>query len=216
MAREEPVFPTARWVALAWLAVWLPAYLWKYGSHVLLNLCDIAVILTCVGLWTGNRLLLSSQALSSLVVDMAWNVDLLARATTGQHLIGGTEYMWDAKWPLWLRALSAFHVGLPVALVWAVRRTGYHRRALPLQALIALVVLVASRVALGPEENQNFAWRDPFLGRAWGQAYVHVGLTWAVLVGAVYAPTHALLSRLMPLRSGRGASPRAGAGGSPA
>jgi hypothetical protein len=216
MARRPPAFPTARWVALGWLAVWLPAYLWKYGGHVFLNLCDIALILACLGLWTGHPLLLSSQALSSLVVDLTWSADLLARATTGQHLIGGTEYMWDAKWPLWLRALSAFHVALPVVLVWAVRRTGYDRRALPVQALIALAVLIASRLMLGPEENQNFTWRDPFFGRAWGPAPVHVALSWAVLVGAVYAPTHALLSRLMPLRSGRGASPRAGAGGSPA
>jgi hypothetical protein len=198
MARHPPAFAAARWVAVAWLAVWLPAYLWQYGSHVFLNLCDIAVILTCAGLWTGHPLLLSSQALSSLVVDLAWTVDLLARALTGQHLIGGTEYMWDARWPLWLRALSAFHVGLPPVLVWAVRRTGYDRRALPVLALVALAVLVASRLTLGPEENQNFAWRDPFLSRSWGPAAVHVGLTWAGLVCAVYAPTHALLSRLRP------------------
>jgi hypothetical protein len=203
------VFPKARWVAAAWLAVWLPAYLWKYGWHVFLNLCDIAVILTCVGLWTGNPLLLSSQALSSLMVDLAWNVDLLARALTGHHLVGGTEYMWDPKWPVWLRALSVFHVWLPITLVWAVRRTGYHRRALPVQAVIALVVLIASRLAAGPEENQNFAWRDPFFDRSWGPGPVHLGLTWALLVGAVYWPTHALLARLM--RPTAGGSNREGA-----
>lgn len=198
MRGRHVVFPKLRWVAAAWLAVWLPAYLWKYGWHVFLNLCDIAVILTGVGLWTGNPLLLSSQALSSLVVDLTWNVDLLSRALTGHHLVGGTEYMWDAKWPVWLRALSAFHVLLPPTLVWAVRRTGYDRRALPVQAVIALVVLVASRLTMGPEENQNFAWQDPFFDRSWGPALVHVGLTWAVLVGAVYWPTHALLARVMP------------------
>jgi hypothetical protein len=180
------------------VAVWLPAYLWKYGWHVFLNLCDIAVIVTAIGLWTGHPLLLSAQALSSLVVDLAWNVDLAARALTGAHLIGGTEYLWDPKWPLWLRALSFFHVLLPPVLVYALRRTGYDRRALPVQAALALAVLVASRLTLGPDENQNFAWRDPFAGRSWGPAPVHVGLTWAVLVAAIYAPTHALLKRVMP------------------
>ena len=193
----RPAFPVARWVALAWLAVWLPVYLWKYGGHVFLNLCDIAVILTCVGLWTGHPLLLSSQAVSSLAVDLMWNVDLAARALTGRHLVGGTEYMWDAKWPLWLRALSAFHVALPIVLVWALRRVGYDRRALRWQALVALAALAASRLTLGPEQNQNFAWRDPFLGGAWGPGFVHVGVMWAVLVGAVYWPTHALLRRAM-------------------
>ncbi len=209
MSRGGVAFPRARWVALAWIAVWLPAYLWKYGWHVFLNLCDIAVILTCIGLWTGNPLLLSSQAVSSLVVDLAWNVDLVARALTGHHLVGGTEYMWDPKWPLWLRALSAFHVLLPPALVLAVRRTGYDRRALRMQAAIALAVMVVSRLTLGPDENQNFTWRDPFLGRSWGPAPVHVGLTWAVLVGAVYWPTHAVLKRLMP-RAASSAPPNRG------
>ena len=200
-------FPRLRWAAAAWVAVWLPAYLWKYGGHVFLNLCDIAVIVTAIGLWTGNPLLLSAQALSSLVVDLAWNLDLVARALTGAHLIGGTEYMWDPKWPRWLRALSGFHVLLPPVLLYALRRTGYDRRALPLQAALALVVLAASRLTLGPDENQNFAWSDPFTGRSWGPAPVHVGLTWTVLVAAIYWPTHVLLRRVMgPAVSGGGRS----------
>ena len=200
----RPVFPRLRWAAAAWVAVWLPVYLWKYGWHVFLNLCDIAVIVTAIGLWTGHPLLLSTQAVSSLVVDLAWNVDLVARAVTGEHLIGGTEYMWDPKWPLWLRALSFFHVLLPPVLLGSLRRAGYDRRALAVQAALALAVLIASRMTLGPAENQNFAWRDPFVGRSWGPAPVHVGLTWAVLVAAVYWPTHAVLARVMPaaLRGG--------------
>jgi len=193
-----PVFPRLRWAAAAWLAVWLPAYLWQYGGHVFLNLCDIAVILTCIGLFTGNALLLSTQAVSSLVIDLTWDLDLLARALTGRHLIGGTEYMWDAKWPLWLRAMSAFHLVLPPVLFTALRRTGYDRRAWRWQSALALVVMAVSRVTLGPEENQNFTWSDPFVHRSWGPAVVHVGLTWLVLVTAVYAPTHALLARWRP------------------
>jgi hypothetical protein len=120
-------FPRARFAALAWLAVWLPLYLWKYGWHVFLNLCDVAVILTCVGLWTGSARLLSSQALSSLAVDLVWDLDLAFRALGGRHLVGGTEYMWDARWPLWLRLLSAFHLVLPVVLIGALRRSGRKR-----------------------------------------------------------------------------------------
>lgn len=209
MSGGSPTFPRARWLAVAWLAVWMPAYIWKYGWHVFLNLCDIAVILTCVGLWTGHPRLLSMQAVSSLVVDLAWNVDLVARALTGQHLIGGTEYLWDPKWPLWLRALSGFHVLLPPALLWALRRTGYDRRALRAQAILALAVMAVSRLTLGPDENQNFTWHDPFLGRSWGPAAVHVGLTWAVLAAAVYWPTHALLARFLPKVSSSRPSPEA-------
>ena len=112
--------------------------------------------------------------------------------------------MWDPNLPLWLRLLSLFHVWMPVALVWALRRVGYDRRGLMVQALIAFPVLIASRLLLGPDENQNFAWRDPFTGRSWGPAPVHLGLTLAVLIGAIYWPTHALLARVFARRAALG------------
>jgi len=190
-------FARARWLALAWLLVWGPAYAWGYGGANFLQLCDLAVILTCVGLWLGSPLLLSMQALSSLVIDVAWDLDLAFRALTGRHLMGGTEYMWDARFPLALRLLSLFHVVWPPLLWWALRRVGYDRRALLAQALLALVALTASRL-VRPDANINFAQSDPFTHRAWGPAPVHVGLTAVVLAALVYAPTHALLRRVMP------------------
>ena len=54
-------FPAARGIVVAWLLVWVPAYWSFYGPQVFLNLCDIAVVLTCVGLWRGSALLLSSR-----------------------------------------------------------------------------------------------------------------------------------------------------------
>jgi hypothetical protein len=190
----RPVFPVARWIALAWLAVWIPAYWSFYGPVVFLNLCDIAVILTCIGLWRGSALLLSSQALSSLVVDLTWILDLVSRAFTGHHLIGGTEYMWDPAYPAWLRALSMFHIALPVALIWSLRQVGYDRRGYRLQMGIAVVVMIASR-AVGAAENTNFAFTDPLFGRSWGPGPVHL----AVIVGglaAVYGLTHFGLLRI--------------------
>lgn len=197
-------FPRIRWLAAAWLILWPLAYLSHYGWHVFLNLSDIAVALTCIGLWTGSPLLLSSQAVSSLAVDLAWILDLVVRAISGRHVIGGTEYMWDARYPLWLRLLSLFHVWMPIVLVWSLRRVGYDRRGFGLQALIAVPVMLASRLMLGPDENQNFAWHDPWLGRSWGPGAVHVGLTLAVLIAGVYWPTHRLLSWLLPRRAANG------------
>jgi hypothetical protein len=196
-------FPVARWIAVAWLAVWVPAYWSHYGPTVFVNLCDIAVVLTCVGLWRGIPLLLSTQALSSLVVDSAWMADLAWRGATGRHLVGGTEYMWDPAYPWWLRALSLFHVALPIVLVWSVRRVGYDRRAPAVQIALAAVVLVASR-ALGPGANANFAFTDPLFGRAWGPAPAHLAFLLAALA-VVYGVTHLVLRRFPPpasLRAG--------------
>ena len=213
-------FPRLRWAALAWLAVWATVYARSYPLENFLQLCDIAVILTCVGLWMGSPLLLSTQALSSIVIDVVWDLDLAFRGLTGRHLVGGTEYMWDAQLPVALRALSLFHLVWPPLLWWALRRVGYDPRALAVQSVLAAVVLAASRLA-ADEANVNFAWRDPFLGRQWGTGAVHVALMAVALVGIVYVPTHALLRRMMPRpepsepRSRRAASPPAAAGGSP-
>jgi hypothetical protein len=184
-----------RAAALAWLALFVVVYWRVYGPLNFLHLCDVAVIVTCIGLWRGSALLLSSQALSSLVIDLTWNVDVLWRLLLGRHLLGGTEYMWDPRWPLAVRAMSLFHVVWPPLLLWALRRVRYDRRALLLQPLVAAALLAGS-AALAPGLNINFAERDPFVGRQWGPPAVHVALTWAVLVAAIYWPTHRLLVRL--------------------
>ena len=191
-------FPRMRWVALLWLAVWLPAYWAVWGWANFLHICDVTVVLTCAGLWFGNALLLSSQAIASIVVDLAWTLDIASRLLFGKHLIGGTEYMWDARFPLWVRLLSLFHIVWPVLVVWAVRRVGYDRRGWLLQSGIAAVLLVLSR-QVQPALNINFAFRDPLFHRAWGPAPVHLAVILLGLVVIIYWPTHLVLGRLLLL-----------------
>ena len=190
-------FPWMRWGAALWLAVWLPAYWVVWGWSNFLHLCDVTVILTCVGLWRGSALLLSSQAVASIIVDLAWSVDVAWRLLFAKHLIGGTEYMWDARFPLWVRLLSGFHVFWPALVLWALGRVGYDRRGWALQSAIAAVLLVASRL-VAPGQNINFAFRDPLFGRAWGPAPVHLAVILLGLVVIIYWPTHRALARLFP------------------
>jgi hypothetical protein len=185
-----------RWAALLWLVVWIPAYAATWGWRNFLAFCDVAVLLTCAGVWTGNALLLSSQAVAAIPAGLLWAVDVLARLSTGRHLFGGTEYMWDARVPLLVRLLSLFHVWLPAVLLLGLRRTGYHRRALLLQIAVTAPLLVGARL-LAPDKNLNFAFRDPLLHRQWGPAPVHLA---AMLVGialVIYLPTHLVLVRVM-------------------
>ena len=191
------LFPRMRWVAMAWLLVWGTSYARVWGWANFLHLCDIAVILTCVGLWRGSSLLISMQALSSIVPALFWDVDFAWRLFTGKHLMGGTEYMWDARFPLSVRLLSLFHVAWPVLLIWALARVKYDKRAFPLQTAFAVVVLVVSRW-VQPDANLNFAWRDPFLHQAFGPVWLHLLITASALAGCVYWPTHWLLGRFFP------------------
>jgi len=190
-------FPIARWVALVWLAVWVPAYAMQWGWPNFIFLCDVAVVLTCAGLWFGNSLLLSSQAVSSIVINALWVLDVAWRAVFNKHLIGGTEFMFDPQYPVWLRLLSFFHLAWPLVVVWAVCRVGYDRRALKLQSAIAALVMVAARFT-DPARNINFAHRDPLFGMQWGLAPAHLALMLAVLIAVIYWPTHHLLARFIP------------------
>ena len=190
-------FPRMRWVAMAWLLAWGTSYAWVWDWANFLHLCDLAVIFTCLGLWRGSSLLISMQAVSSILPALFWDADFAWRLFTEKHLIGGTEYMWDVRFPLGVRLLSLFHVVWPVLLIWSLARVKYDWRALPLQTVFAVVVLVLSR-CLPPEANLNFAWRDPFLHRTLGPAWLHLVITASTLVVCVYWPTHCLLGRLFP------------------
>jgi hypothetical protein len=198
MSAGANAFPILRWVALSWLVVWLPSYVWAWGWANLLHLCDIAVILGCVGIWWGSSLLISSQAVGSLAAGILWALDVGWRLTTGRFLVGGTDYMWDGRYPLWVRLLSGFHIGLPLALLWAMRKVGYDRRALALQAAIAAALFVAARF-LPSDLNVNYAFRDPLFHRAWGPAPVHLAVIFFFAVVFLYWPTHLFLSWMFPL-----------------
>lgn len=191
-------FPAwVRWASVIWFAVWFPVYWHSWGAKNFLHVCDITVMLTCAGFFWSSGLLLSSQAVATIVPDLLWDLDAGWRVFTGHNLMGGTEYMWDTHHALWVRLLSLFHVVWPVLLLCAIAKTGYDRRGFILQAAIAAAAMIASRFA-SAAVNINYAFRDPVLHRAWGPAPVHVALMWVGLVIVIYAPTHFVLTRMFP------------------
>jgi hypothetical protein len=192
-----------RWLALLWLVVWIPVYWHAWGAGNFLHLCDVAVVLTCIGLCTSNALLLSSQAVSSVVIDALWTLDVAAWLFFRRHFIGGTEYLFDGTIPVWVRLLSLFHIVMPFILLWSLSRLGYDRRGFGLQAAIALPVVIASRFVT-PAQNLNFAQAAPFFHRQLGPAPVHLAVTYLAVVVAVYFPTHLLFVRFYPPAARRG------------
>ena len=193
----NPVSPWLRWGAVIWLAVWVPVYWRTWGVLNFLHLCDIAVLLACIGLWRGNSLLLSSQAVGSILPDLAWCLDAGWRLFLGKHLVGGTEYMFDPQYPLLARALSLFHIFLPLILLLSVRQTGYDRRGWKLQVAITAAVLIVSRYP-GPARNINYAFSDPVFHRAWGPPPLHLFVILAGMAVLFYLPVHIFLTRYFP------------------
>lgn len=183
-----------RWGSVIWLAVWIPAYWRTWGAVNFLHFCDIAVLLTCAGFIFDSTLLISSQAVASLLVDAMWIADVSWKILFGRYLVGGAEYMFDSHYALWVRLLSLFHVAMPVLLLWAIWRYGYDRRGLLLQLAIAFVAFVASRFT-NPLLNMNYAFTDPFFHRQWGPAPAHVLVIFAFMLFVVYLPAHFALIR---------------------
>src|SRR5215470_4992705 len=78
-----------------WVAVWIPLYWMEYGPSTFLWFCDFANLLVLAALWKESALIFSWQAVSVLLVQIAYTIDVLGRLIVGRHLIGGTEWMFQ-------------------------------------------------------------------------------------------------------------------------
>jgi hypothetical protein len=193
---EAPMpFPRLRWLLLLWMFIWMPAYARTWGWANFFLLCDVAMFLTVLGVWRANAVLLSSQAVVTLFAGVVWIVDVGWKLVSGRHLYGGTEYMFDPAFPLWVRLLSTFHLWLPLLLLWTLRKTGYDSRGWLWQAVISVPLVAVGRL-FEPAKNINFAFTDPLFEHQWGPAPIHVATICLALIFFVYLPTHLLLGRL--------------------
>ena len=194
MGKSSPAYQVVRWVSLFWLLTWFPINCWVWGWRNMLHFCDIAVVVACLGLWLGNSLLVSGPTLNAIPIGILWTLDVVWRMASGHHLVGGTEYMWDAHYALWIRLLSVFHTAMPFLMLWAISKLGYDRRALSFQSWTTAVLLIFSR-SLPRELNMNYAFEDPLFHRAWGPALVHLAVIFVATILVLYWPTHYLLTQ---------------------
>ena len=140
------------WFKLAYtgfVGVVVPYYWVTYTPWNFLYFCDIALLVTAVGIWMESPLLIGMQAVGIVLPQMVWVADFLSELFFSVHLTNIAHYMFDEKIPLFVRGLSSFHAGLPFLLLWLLTRVGYDRRALRAQLAVAFAVLLVS-FYLGP------------------------------------------------------------------
>ena len=104
--------------------------------------------------------------------------------------------MFDQSIPLWIRALSLFHVVLPPLLVWMVYRLGYDRRAFFAQTILAFIVLLASYLLATQKENVNWVYGFGEKPQTWMPAPLFVLVLMIAFPLLVYLPTHFLFLKL--------------------
>lgn len=138
-------------------------------------------------------MLMSMQWLAVALVGSLWSLDVATAALTGVHPIGGTEYMFDPEHPPMARAMSLYHVVLPLVAGIGIARLGYARRALLWQTLLTWMVLPLTYLFTDAERNINWV-HGPF-----GQPQDSLDpllylflltLIWPVIV---YLPVHLLM-----------------------
>ena len=177
------------------ICVLVPVYWKQYGPGNFLWFSDIALFVTVAALWLESSLLASMMALSVVVLESIWIIDFLIGLITGSSVIGLSSYMFDSKIPLSIRALSLFHVVLPILLLWLLYRLGYDRRALLVQTLLAWIVLPLSYFLTNRTDNVN--WVHGFGGtQKWMPAPLYLVLLMIAFPLVLYLPTHLVLKRL--------------------
>ena len=131
-----------------------------------------------------------------LPFELAWILDFV----TGSRLLGMATYMFDAELPLYLRALSLFHIMLPVVMIFLLYRLGYDRRALMTQTLLIWVVLPVTYLVTNPADNINLVFG---LGKE-PQTFLHpllyLSLEMVLLPVVICLPAHLVLLRLVGRR----------------
>lgn len=209
------------WLKLAYtafMAVLIPVYWKNYGPTNFLYFCDVALLLTLAGIWTGNRLLVSMSAVGILLPQALWCVDFTVQLT-GHKFTGMTAYMFDPHRSVFLRGLSFFHGWLPFLLIYLVAKLGYDRRAWPAWTLLGWSLCLVAFFALPPagavlanprlpvNVNYVFGLSDT-APQLWLPAGTYLALWMSALALVVYTPTHWVLRRWFlaeapaPMKSG--------------
>ena len=184
------------WLKLAYtlmVAAIVPVYLVHYGPANFLWFSDIALIVTGIALWHESRLLASMMAVGVLLPEALWNVSFFSRLLMRVRVTGLADYMFDPTIPRWIRALSLFHIPMPLVLLWMLNTLGYDPRALLAQTALAWVILPVTYAVTKPEENINWVFGPGGRPQRRLAPGVYLLLVLVVFPLIVYVPTHFLL-----------------------
>lgn len=190
---REPVPLAARLGFTAWMAIWVPVIMATQGPQNFWWLCNLAQFLLLYGIWTSNRLIISSQAGTVVLIGLVWTLDFVAALVIGASPTGITAYMFNDQLPPALRATSTYHIWLPVLVLWLVRRQGYDYRGLWLQCAIGSLAIIGSWLFGQPERNLNYTIAPFNIEQTWLPQAVYIPLLCIATATLVYLPGHFLV-----------------------
>jgi hypothetical protein len=193
----EAIIPL--WIKLGYTLfalVTAAVYAVKYPLGNFLWFSDIALLATVPALWFESGFLASMIAVGILLPEVLWNVAFFGRLVTRKRVSGLTDYMFDPGKPLYLRALSLFHVFLPPLLVWMIAQLGYASEAWIAQTVLAWIALPLSFWLTAPQENVNWVYGFGVRPQKRMPPLVYLLLLMIGFPALIYLPTHLLLQTL--------------------
>ena len=199
------------WLKIAYtvfLAVMIPVYLVHYGPTNFFYFCDVALLLTFVGIWREDALLVSIPAVGIIFPQILWCLDFFLQLA-GVEFTGLTAYMFDENRSLFLRGLSLFHGWLPFLLLYVVLKLGYDRRALAIWSGMVIVLSLIAFFLLPPAgailsdpalpRNVNYVFGlDDTQAQTFLPPLLYLGVWIAAMIVIAALPTHFLLKKLRP------------------
>jgi hypothetical protein len=192
-------------VYTAFIAVLVPVYGYYYGWTNFLYFCDVALILTLVGIWRENALLISMCAVGIVLPQTIWVIDFVGQIF-GVTILGMTEYMFKDTSRL-LRGLSLFHGWIPFLLIYLVWRLGYDRRGFLGWTVLAWALILICFFFMPPPNpnaglapvNINYVWGlNDAAAQTWMPAWLWVIGMMVLMPVICFLPVHALFKRFMP------------------
>ena len=187
------------WLKLAYtlfVAIIVAVYATKYSRSNFLWFSDIALLATVPALWFESPFLASMVSVGILLPEILWNLSYFGQLLTGKRISGLADYMFDTRRPLYLRALSLFHVILPPLLVWMVARLGYEPEAWIAQTALAWVVLPMCFWFTDPALNVNWVFGFGNKQQKLMSPLSYLGLLMVGFPVLIYLPTHLVLRSL--------------------
>lgn len=173
--------------------VLVPVYWKQYGPGNFLWFSDIALLLMVPALWLESSLLAGMILISVGLLEFLWILDFFVGLTTGASLTGLSAYMFEPEISLGIRALSFFHIALPIVVIWMVSRLGYDGRALVAQTALTWAVLPLSYLLTERSENVNWVHGFGSQPQRMMSPRLYLALLMLLFPLAIYLPTHLVL-----------------------
>lgn len=185
-------FLFALWIAIS--ITWVR----RQGAMQMLWFCDVALLMTALGLFLRSARLVTAQLVALLLFHAIWSLELWLCLLGGYLPLGATAYMFYPGFSLWEKTLSFFsHTFVVPAALYGAFVLGAPRRAWLFQWAQTCAIFGLTFLLTNPAENINWLFGMELLRPATREQSILYYSAMVVLPPFLaYLPTNRLITSL--------------------